>query len=529
MTAKIQFNQTSLEQKIMASLMKDFGTKQFEQKIKGLDEELFIGKTYRSFVKYAVNQKKFNLPIDLEQFMHEIVDKDVNLHRGDMDVLSTVLDYSDFYSYLEQLSMHRMQHKGVEEVRELYHALSVDPLAIDMLEASNKLQKNMVSFSNPTKSDSFDEGSDSFIEMLEKEWANERLGIGRVKSGIDAFDKKYSGFKDGELIILGARPSMGKTSIALSIALGAINRNSKLPIIFFSGEMSPTSLRKKLVAMYSLSLLGTNFIPLSAIVQFSGYEVYRDRIKEVSDKMVAIFNERLKIIDSVGKDIIFIRKEMNEIHNKYNGIDIAFIDYLQIIKLQGKAARHEEIGDTSRECKILASEFECPLVVLAQLNRELEKRDNKRPLPSDLKDSGSIEQDADVIMFVYRDSVYKKEELKQKGEMAEVEALESRPKDPTELIIAKNRNGPVGTVTLDFHTSTTMFIDKEEFKLNVGAPVPEQQNQPQRVFNTNIVVTSGVQEVVETANESIEKMEFVVDINSEGVSRHPMLPLEDSE
>ena len=153
--------------------------------------------------------------------------------------------------------------------------------------------------------------------------------------------------------------------------------------------------------------------------------------------------------------------------NEDNKISLVIIDYLQLMQGLGNKDRHQEVSDISRGLKMLARELKIPIVALSQLNRGLENRPDKRPMLSDLRESGAIEQDADIIMFVYRDDVYKQrdearkeKEAKDKGEDYKSK-FQDKPIEEAEIIIGKQRNGPIGTVKLDFHKNLTKFIDKE--------------------------------------------------------------------
>jgi len=153
--------------------------------------------------------------------------------------------------------------------------------------------------------------------------------------------------------------------------------------------------------------------------------------------------------------------------NPENNIKMVIIDYLQLMQGTGNKARHEEVSEISRGLKLLAREMNVPIIALSQLNRGLESRPDKRPMLSDIRESGSIEQDADIIMFVYRDDVYKErdeqrkeKEAKDKGESYK-SAFIDKPIEEAEIIIGKQRNGPTGTVKLDFHKELTKFVDKD--------------------------------------------------------------------
>jgi len=493
-----KFDQYAIEQKTISALLPLIGGSDFKRNLFLLTPELFTNPTFSNFIKYSISQNNRNLPVDCDQFLFEVVDKNLKLSRLDFESTFSTPVSDTFLNYASQLALNKLQNIGSEKITDLYHKLSKKEGSVDILNEIQNVYSEMLNIGGGASHENFSDENDSFIEDLDNEWANELMGLGRVKIGLDNYDSQYGGFSDGELVILGARPSMGKTSLALTFALGAMKRESKYPVVIFSGEMSAKALRKKLLAMFSFSSgsLDQSFVPLESIIQFKSYELHKENIIHHNQKMKKFFAERMIIIDSIGKDLTFIQKELTTIYNTFGGIDIAFLDYLQIVNLPGKKQRHEEIADVSFGCKVLAAELSFPFVVLAQLNRELERRDNKRPLPSDLKDSGSIEQDADVILFVYRDNVYKMEEFKQKNDDMSIETLLSQPFDQTELIIGKNRNGPTGTVWLNFHKATTKFIDYKQSSIDTSAPtasfkteVLPEQSTPSSGFDPSIVTS----------------------------------------
>jgi len=178
--------------------------------------------------------------------------------------------------------------------------------------------------------------------------------------------------------------------------------------------------------------------------------------------------KKLFVDDGGSVNINQLRARVRKIAgNPQNNIKMVVIDYLQLMQGTGNKARHEEVSEISRGLKLLAREMDLPILALSQLNRGLESRPDKRPMLSDIRESGSIEQDADIIMFVYRDDVYKErdeqrkeKEAKDKGETYK-SAFIDKPIEEAEIIIGKQRNGPVGTIKLDFHKELTRFVDKD--------------------------------------------------------------------
>lgn len=293
----------------------------------------------------------------------------------------------------------------------------------------------------------------SYIKRM-KELGGKHL-IGET-TGFYELDKKTTGFNDGDLIIIAARPAMGKTALVLNMALKNVEANKG--VIFFSLEMPAEQLMLRMLA-------AKTSIPLQNLRK-------GDLNDEQWANLTAAFedlNKKKLFVDDGGSvNINQLRARVRKLaQNKENNISLVIIDYLQLMQGTGNKDRHQEVSDISRGLKMLAREMKIPIIALSQLNRGLENRPDKRPMLSDLRESGSIEQDADIIMFVYRDDVYKEREEARKEKEAKDKGDEykssfiNKPIEEAEVIIGKQRNGPIGTVKLDFHKALTKFVDKE--------------------------------------------------------------------
>lgn len=266
------------------------------------------------------------------------------------------------------------------------------------------------------------------IDML----FNSDSQITGLSTGFADLDDKTSGLQPSDLIIVAGRPSMGKTTFAMNLVENALMKSDKT-ILVFSLEMPAESL-----VMRMISSLGR-------------IEQGRVRTGKLDDEdwsrltsTVALLQSRkLFIDDTAGISPTEMRARARRVAREQGEIGLIMVDYLQLMQLGGGSEnRVNEISEISRSLKALAKEFSCPVVALSQLNRSLEQRPNKRPVNSDLRESGAIEQDADVIMFVYRDEVYHPE---------------TEHKGIAEIIIGKQRNGPIGTTRLMFHGRYTRF------------------------------------------------------------------------
>ena len=254
-----------------------------------------------------------------------------------------------------------------------------------------------------------------------------------IPTGFMDLDEKTSGLQGGALVIVAARPAMGKTTFSMNMAENALIRTGK-PVLVFSMEMPAEQ-----IVMRMLASLGR--IDMSRVT--TG-KLEEDDWPRFSSAVSLLAEQKLFIDDSAGLSPTEVRARARRVARDQGEIGLILVDYLQLMQVPGSENRVNEISEISRSLKGLAKEMDCPVVALSQLNRSLEQRPNKRPVMSDLRESGAIEQDADIIMFIYRDEVYNED---------------SDDKGTAEIIIGKQRNGPIGTVRLAFLGRYTRFED----------------------------------------------------------------------
>jgi len=273
----------------------------------------------------------------------------------------------------------------------------------------------------------------STFDQIQKKY-EERGGISGIASGFEKLDALTSGFQSSDLIIIAARPSMGKTSLALKIAEHACIKN-KCGVGVFSLEMSSEQLVTRMLCSVSR---------VDAAALRGGF-LQEEDWNLLYNGMEILTRSPLVLVDSPGITPLELRAKARRMQKEY-GIQMVIVDYLQLMTGRGRAEnRVQEVSEISREMKLMARELNIPVIVLSQLSRAVEQRPNKRPMLSDLRESGAIEQDADLVMFLYREGYYK-----QQGD-GEGEVDYERPEaEKTELILAKHRNGPTGTVPLTF-------------------------------------------------------------------------------
>jgi replicative DNA helicase len=253
-----------------------------------------------------------------------------------------------------------------------------------------------------------------------------------VATGFTDLDRETSGMQAGDLIIVAGRPSMGKTALALNMA-EHVSLVEKLPVVIFSMEMSGTQLVMRLIG--SSGRLDQQRLR-SGRLEDSDWP-------RLTSALGALTQAPILIDETGALTALELRSRARRAARSFGGrLGLIVIDYLQLMSSSGSENRATEISEISRGLKALAKELQVPVVALSQLNRSLEQRPNKRPVMSDLRESGAIEQDADVILFIYRDEVYNPD---------------SADKGTAELIIGKQRNGPIGTVKLTFLGKHTKF------------------------------------------------------------------------
>lgn len=293
----------------------------------------------------------------------------------------------------------------------------------DVMKVVDGAEKKIFDISETKNSGDFESISDVLergFQQIQELYKNEGQTTG-VASGFKDLDDKTSGFQPGDMVLIAARPSMGKTTFALNIAENAALKEGK-SVVIFSLEMSKEQLAYKLLC----SQANVDMLSLrTGQLEDSDWQ----NISRVAGPLSAA---KIYIDDTAGVSIMEMRSKCRKLKAEH-GIDMILIDYLQLMSGSGEESRQQEVSEISRNIKAIAKEMKCPVIALSQLSRAPEQRADHRPMLSDLRESGSIEQDADLVMFLYRDEYYNKE---------------TEDKNTAECIVAKQRNGPVGTVKL---------------------------------------------------------------------------------
>tara|TARA_Y100000389_G_scaffold101339_1_gene98113 strand:- start:7638 stop:9092 length:1455 start_codon:yes stop_codon:yes gene_type:complete len=374
-----------------------------------------------------------------------------------MDKATGIVDIADYAKLIYDLYLKRNLTMIAEDII-IDCNNHDDDTALEKIENAEKEIFNLT-FSQNTGSD-FKGISDALKTTLEKTLIAKQADshITGISTGLSDLDQILSGLQNSDLVILAGRPSMGKTALAINMAVNACKdlmvkdteNEEQRAVGIFSLEMSSDQLSSRILSMET-SISATKF--RSGIISEDEWQVISARSAQIAD--MPIF-----IDDTPALSISAIRTRTRRLIKKKN-LSILVIDYLQLIRGSKKTEnRVQEISEITQGLKAIAKEFNIPVIALSQLSRAVEQRDDKRPQLSDLRESGSIEQDADVVAFIYRESYYLE---RKRPDESEVETFKkwqdkmSEIRNKSEIIIAKQRNGPIGSVELFFDAEFTRF------------------------------------------------------------------------
>ena len=443
MARSVPCNQEA-EQSLLSSMF--ISRYALERAIDMLGEDDFYFDNNRTIFNALENLNKKNTPIDMTSVITELKDTNKLNEAGGISYITEVLNSeavatnADYYiKKVGDSSLLRRLIKVSEEIGTLgYESLD------DVDEALDEAEKKVLSVVKNRQSSEFRPFKEILGDArrnLEELYKNKGDVTG-IASGFVDLDRLTAGFHENQLIIVAARPAMGKTIFALNIAVNAALAGKSVAI--FNLEMDAVQLANRMLSSVG-QIDGRKF--LSASFNNSDWTRLNEAISQLEDA-------KIYINDMTESTIGAIRSKCRRLASSESGLDLVIVDYLQLVS-GGKnygTNRQQEVSDISRALKLLAVELHIPIIALAQLSRSVEQREDKRPIMSDLRESGSIEQDADIVSFLYRDSYYKK------GASNEGNASLS------ELIIGKHRNGRTSTVNLVFKGDTCSFLNYEEEK-----------------------------------------------------------------
>ena len=435
--AKIPPHDIDAEQAVLGSMLTD--KEAVNAAIESLKEDAFYRDDNRIIFQAIVNLYSKSEPIDIITLKDELESMDKFEQVGGYEYLASLPDkvpttanVQKYIKIVEEKSILRNLIKTANEIIELGY----DPTE-DVEDIMDGAEKKIFDIMQSKNQKGYTPIKDVLVESFTKleELYNRKQHITGVPTGFAELDYKTAGLHGSELILVAARAAMGKTAFALNLATNAALRGNA-PVAIFSLEMSKDQLVNRILcseAMFDSNKVRTGKLDEDDWVKLAG------AIGPLSEA-------EMYIDDTPGISVMEIRTKCRKLKMEKN-IGLVVIDYLQLVQGNKRtASREQEISEISRSLKILAKEINVPVIALSQLSRAVEQRPDHRPMLSDLRESGAIEQDADIVMFLYRDDYYNKE---------------SEKKDIAEVIIAKQRGGQTGTVELLWMGNYTKFVNLE--------------------------------------------------------------------
>ena len=422
------------EQSVIGSLIIDKSA--IAQVAEKLTEDDFYRDGHKIIYKSIFEMFKNDMAVDLVTLLEYLKSTDQLEKAGGVtyitEVSSSVPTTANLSSYIkiveEKSILRRLIKASTAIIEDSYNKQGEVEGVLDLAE------KKIFDIAEKRSTSDFEALSDvlerGFLEI--ERLFNNKGQITGVPSGFTDLDAKTSGFQKGDMVLIAARPSMGKTTFALNIAENAALREGK-SVVIFSLEMPKEQLAYKLLC----SEANVDMLKLR-----TGNLDDKDW-ENIARATGPLSKAKIYIDDTAGVTVMEMRSKCRRLKMEY-GIDLILIDYLQLMSGSSSENRQQEVSEISRSIKALAKEMECPVIALSQLSRAPEQRADHRPMLSDLRESGSIEQDADLVMFLYRDEYYNKE---------------TEDKNMAECIVAKHRNGPVGTVKMAFLGALSKFGD----------------------------------------------------------------------
>ena len=436
---KVPPHDVEAEQAVLGSMLTDKDA--VISAIEVLKEEDFYRTDNRSIYEAIINLYNRAEPIDIITVKAELESLGKFEQIGGLEYLASLPDKvpttanaMKYIKIVEEKSTLRNLIKTANEIIELGYDPTED--VSDIMEGAEKkifniMQNNDKKSYSPIK----DILVESFTQL--EELYNRKQHITGVPSGFTELDYKTAGFHGSDLVLIAARPAMGKSAFALNIATNAAVR-ANVPVVIFSLEMSKEQMVNRILC--SEAMVDSNKVRTGKLEE--------DDWTKLAGSIGPLTDAEIYIDDTPGISVMEIRAKCRKLKLEKN-IGMVVIDYLQLVQGSNRrnGSREQEISEISRSLKILAKELNVPVIALSQLSRAVEQRPDHRPMLSDLRESGAIEQDADIVMFLYRDDYYNPD---------------SEKKDIAEVIIAKHRGGSLGTVDLLWLGSYTKFVNLEK-------------------------------------------------------------------
>ncbi|MBN2460004.1 MAG: replicative DNA helicase [Candidatus Cloacimonetes bacterium] len=432
--------------------------------VEKLDEEHFYRESHKIIFRTIKELFDENIEIDLITLIDRLKQKKV-LERVGGEV------------FIQELSDMVLSGANID-----YHANIVLGKALlrQLIMSSNKIIEECYSFSQDehefSKQDSFltvenivdnaeqeifkiaeRPGAKTFVRVNEilpktlkniEDIATSKKSIVGIPSGFTDLDKILGGFRPGQFVVVAARPSMGKSSFALNVALNAAWDHDK-KVGIFTMEMENEECLMRILSSATRKLGFDKAVSMDTMLK--GHGMDEKKILTLTELAERLSEKSIYIDDSGANTMLDIRAKTRRLKAQIHGLDLVIIDYIQLMTSKGrKENRQQEIADISRSLKVLSKELDIPIMALSQLNRAVEGRNPPIPMLADLRESGAIEQDADIVIFIYRDEIYNKD---------------TEEKDLARIIISKNRHGPLGDIKLKFFKETTTFDNYADFEI----------------------------------------------------------------
>ena len=435
---KIPPHSEEAEQAVIGSMLLDKdAVSTVMEKLKPDD---FYQKKYATMYEAIIELFNENKPVDILILSEKLKQKQASPELYDLNFLNSLINAVptsvNAGYYADKVLSKSVARRLIRSCDDISNACYIGQDEMDSVLAD--AEKRVFDLSQGRSGSDYVPMKDIVVEsLLNIQAASRNLGgVTGVATGFYDLDALTAGMQPSDLILVAARPSMGKTAFVLNIAEHAAVHNG-IPTIIFSLEMSKTQMTNRILAMHS---------SVDAQKLRTGRLETGDWTKLVESARI-IGNSPIIIDDTAGISINALRSKCRRYKIEHN-IGMIIIDYLQLMTVDKKVdSRQQEVMEISRSLKALARELKCPVIACSQLSRLVEQRDNKRPMLSDLRESGAIEQDADVVMFLYRDEYYHKD---------------SEDKGVAEVIIGKQRQGPIGTVKLTSQLEYTRFKNRQK-------------------------------------------------------------------
>ena len=425
------------EKIILSSLL--INLEAVELVLRSVKKEAFYFKNHQELYKTIIEMYQKKIPIDIITLHSFLKDNGLLEKIGGTKILIELINYVPNLLYLEEyislVNDKFLRRSLIKLGYKLINSAYVTNLPLETI--LNSLELEVFNLTNQIKTQKVYTNaellSNVFLDLKQKSLNPALAGL---TSGFYELDSFTQGFQKSDLIIIAGRPSMGKTALALNIGLNVIKALS-LPVVFFSLEMSKEQL------IYRLITTETNI----SNMRLKTGNLYKEDWLKLNKTIQNLSSLPLFIDDTPNPTIQDIKMKIKKVIFEQNQIGLIIIDYLQLMQNTKfkTETRSQELSQITRSLKNIAREFQVPIIALSQLSRSVENRTNKRPILSDLRESGSIEQDADVVLMLYRESYYNSNPINTNNSI--------------QLIIAKQRNGPVGTIDLQFDPKIMRFSD----------------------------------------------------------------------